>query len=59
MVLWKLTKGNEESIVEHLHKPDDQYFGLSAVQFLKMERKNIHLVLKNFQVVTYGEAMGS
>jgi hypothetical protein len=59
MVLWKLTEKDEDAIINLLNLPDDQYFGLSPIQFMKMDRKNIQVVLRNLQELTYGEAMGA
>lgn len=58
-LLWKLLEGNEASIKRWLHESQDQYFGLSPIQFMKLDKNNIQTVLKNLQEIRYGEAMGA
>jgi hypothetical protein len=58
-VLWKLLVGDEAKIKRWLHESQDQYWGLSPVQFMKIDKKNVQSVLKNLQEIKYGEAMGA
>lgn len=57
-LLWKLSNKNKEIVRQWLHSPDDQYWGLSPIQFMAMDRSNISTVFKNLQEVEYGEVMG-
>jgi hypothetical protein len=59
ILLWKLLEGNEAKIKRWLVEPQDQYWGLSPIQFAKADRKNIQTILKNLQEIKYGEAMGA
>jgi hypothetical protein len=59
MMLWKITKGDKGLIKRWLHEPQDEYFGLSPVQFMKINKENVATVLKNLHEIKYGEAMGS
>jgi hypothetical protein len=58
-VLWKLLEGDESKIIRWLHESQDQYWGLSPVQFMKIDKKNIQTILRNLQESRYGEAMGA
>lgn len=58
-VLWKLLEGDESKVKRWLHESQDQYFGLSPVQFMRLDKNNIQTILKNLQEIRYGEAMGS
>lgn len=58
-LLWKLSKGREELIRHWLHSPMDEYFGLTPVEFMQLDRKNIKTVFENLQSQVYGEAMGA
>lgn len=58
-LLWKLLEGNEANIKRWLHESQDQYFGLSPIQFMRLDKNNVQTVLKNLQEIRYGEAMGA
>ena len=57
-LLWKLSEKRADVAKHWLHTPQDQYWGLSPIQFMKIERANIQTVFKNLQEIEYGEAMG-
>ncbi len=59
ILLWKLSQGNEELIKSWLDEPKAEYWGLSPIQFIKMDSTNISTVLKNLREMEYGEAMGT
>ena len=58
-MLWKLCAGDEQIIKRWLNEPKEEYWSLSPVQFMKIDRENINVVLKNLQSISYGEAMGA
>lgn len=57
--LWNLTEGTEGLVKRWLHEPQEQYFGLTPVQFMKVDRENVGTVLQNLREIRYGEAMGA
>lgn len=59
VLLWRLSKENEELIKAWLEEPKPEYWGLSPVQFMKIDSANISTVFKNLREMEYGEAMGT
>ncbi|TDJ03677.1 MAG: XRE family transcriptional regulator [Deltaproteobacteria bacterium] len=59
VLLWKISKGNEEQIKSWLDEPKAEYWGLSPIQFMKIDNENISTVFKNIREMEYGEAMGT
>lgn len=47
------------NIIDWMNKPQDDYFGLNAIQFMEQDKKNIQTVMDNLQETLSGEAMGS
>ena len=58
-ILWSLCDEDEVKIKRWLNEPKNEYWSLSPVQFMKINRENILIVLKNLQNIIHGEAMGA
>lgn len=58
-LLWKITDGDEAQIKSWLHRPTDEYFGLTPIEFMQLEKGNAKTVFHNLQQAIYGEVMGT
>ena len=59
ILLWKVTEGNEKQIKFWLSTPADEYFGLTPVEFMQLDKGNPKTVFHNLQQAIYGEVMGA
>lgn len=58
-LLWKVTKGSRDDIKGWLHRPADEYLGLTPIEFMQLDAKNDKIVFHNLQQAVYGEVMGA
>lgn len=50
---------NDDAINAFLNKKMDSYFGLTTNEFMKIDKKNIKIVIENINALLYGELMGA
>ena len=57
-LLWTLSDGDEVKIMNWLLNPCANYFNLTPIEFIKINKINIDIVINNLKDQAYGEAMG-
>jgi hypothetical protein len=58
-LLWKITEGNQAQIKEWLHRPADEYLGLTPIDYMQLDKDNIKNIFHDLQQAIYGEVMGA